>query len=81
MTARDYLAELDAAVAIIDDARHAITGDGHRTTLSMLVAYTEAVLFESEPARLVREWEARHLAALRRVPPTHVAHHESGGVL
>ena len=46
-------ADLDAAVAIIDDARHAITGQGKR------IATTEAVLFSSDAARLVRERDDR----------------------
>jgi hypothetical protein len=62
--------DLDAAVAIIDDARHAITGPRK-------VATTEAVLFGSESARLVREWEARRLAVIRQQPPAHVMHHRA----
>ena len=45
-------ADLDAAAAIIDDARHAITG-------TRKVATTEAVLFSSDAARLVRERDDR----------------------
>ena len=66
-------ADLDAAVAIIDDARHAITGPGRR------IATTEAVLFSSDAARLVREWEARRLAVIRQQPPAHVMHHRASG--
>jgi len=66
-------ADLDAAVAIIDDARHAITGQGKR------IATTEAVLFSSDAARLVREWEARRLAVIRQQPPAHVMHHRASG--
>jgi len=62
------LDDLDAAVAIIDDARHAITGTGKR------VATTEAVLFSSDAARLVRERDDRRRIAAARQPP-HVMHH------
>ena len=67
------MSDLDLAVSIIDDARHAITGQGKR------VATTEAVLFSSDAARLVREWEARRLAVIRRQPPAHVMHHRASG--
>ena len=67
MTASD----LDIAAAIIDDARHAITGPGRR------VATTEAIVFGSDAARLVREWEARRLAVIRQQPPAHVMHHRA----
>ena len=66
-------ADLDAAAAIIDDARHAITGTGKR------IANAEIVLFGSDAARLVREWEARRLAVIRRQLPPHVMHHRASG--
>jgi hypothetical protein len=64
------MSDLDLAVSIIDDARHAITGARKR------IATTEAVLFGSDAARLVRERDdRRRIAAAGQLPP-HVIHHQ-----
>ena len=66
------MSDLDAAVAIIDDARHAITGTRQR------IAHTEAVLFGTDAARLVRERDdRRRIAAAGQLPP-HILHHQQG---
>ena len=52
--------DLDVAAAVLDDARHTITGSGKR------IANTEAVLFGSTAARIVREWEERKHNAARK---------------
>ena len=62
--------DLDAAAAIIDDARHAITGPGRRIDRTMQALLTEDAL------RLVREWEQRKRAAADPTP-TSVRVHES----
>ena len=58
MFGADDADDLDTAAAIIDDARHAITGKGFRITK------TEDVLFSEDAGRLVREWEARKRSRL-----------------
>ena len=58
----DHADDLDTAAAILDDARHAITGKGFRITK------TEDVLFAEDAGRLVREWEARKRSRLDPTP-------------
>ena len=70
MFGADDADDLDTAAAIIDDARHAITGKGFRITK------TEDVLFSEDAGRLVREWEQRKRAAADPTP-TSVRVHES----
>ena len=62
--------DLDAAAAIIDDARHAITGPGRRIDKTMQALLTEDAL------RIVREWEQRKRAAADPTP-TSVRVHQS----
>ena len=62
--------DLDAAAAIIDLARHAITDPGRRIDKTMQALLTE------DAGRLVREWEQRKRAAADPTP-TSVRVHES----
>ena len=62
--------DLDAAAAIIDLARHAITDPGRR------IDKTTEALFSEDAGRLVREWEQRKRAAADPTP-TSVRVHES----
>ena len=62
--------DLDAAAAIIDAARHAITDPGRRIDNTMQALLTE------DAGRLVREWEQRKRAAADPTP-TSVRVHES----
>ena len=62
--------DLDTAAAIIDDARHAITGPGRR------IDKTTEALFSEDAGRLVREWETRKRSRLDPTP-TSVRVHES----
>lgn len=70
MTTRDLMADLDAACAIIDDARHAIAGPGPR------VEPTIAALHSEDAARLIQEWTRRKKDRLDPIP-THVRVHGS----
>ena len=70
MFGHDHADDLDTAAAIIDDARHAITGPGRRIDKTMQALLTEDAL------RIVREWEARKRAAADPTP-TSVRVHQS----
>ena len=70
MFGHDHADDLDTAAAIIDDARHAITGPGRRIDKTMQALLTEDAL------RIVREWEQRKRAAADPTP-TSVRVHES----
>ena len=66
------MTDLDIAAGIIDDARHALSPEksGPR------VEPAKRVLWSSEAARIVREWEDRKRRALPTIP-AHVIHHQN----
>ena len=59
------MTDLDIAAGIIDDARHALK-----------VEPAKRVLWSSDAARIVREWEDRKRRALPTIP-AHVIHHQN----
>lgn len=62
--------DLDLACELLDLARHAISDPGKR------IERTKDVLYGTDAARLVREWEERRRRA-RDLTPPHVRHHQN----
>lgn len=74
MFGHDHADDLDTAAAILDDARHAITGPGRRIDKTMQALLTEDAL------RIVREWEQRKRAAADPLPDAAIDRRTEAGL-